>query len=444
MSIGATLTPRVEPALVNRVRQRLTQARETPTIASVVSALRSEQSRPVGDTALLEMAEHVHADLVGAGPLSPLLADPDVTDVVVNGAREVWVDRGHGMERVEVSLGGERDLRRLAQRLAAACGRRLDTAQPFVDARLASGTRLHAVIPPVAKNGVCLSLRTFRPRAFTLDELTACATLTAESAELLRAVVHSRVAMLVTGGTGSGKTTLLAALLSEVPAAERILIVEDAAELQPDHPHVVTLEARVANADGAGEITLRDLLRQALRMRPDRIVVGECRGGEVVELLAALNTGHDGGAGTLHANRPEDVPARLEALAALGGLTGAALQAQIAAAFRVIVHVQRSPTGRLVDEISVLSPLRHAGGSRMEVLPAWRPDGGNLPGRPLLEELISPVRGRHRASAPNLTEQVRRGDGTESLASPESGIPSATPHPRPRSPRPWLGVAGDA
>jgi pilus assembly protein CpaF len=365
-------TNRLGDDLVTRVRRRLAADGQQPTPAAVATAVRAEHVAPVGDQTLLRLTDQLRSELVGAGPLEPLLADPTVTDVLVNGADEVWVDRGDGLRRVSAALGDEAAVRRLAQRLANACGRRLDDAQPFVDARLPDGTRLHAVLPPIAGRGVCLSLRTFRHRAFTIEDLLAAGTLSPLAAELLRAIVAARLAFLVTGGTGSGKTTLLATLLGLVVPTERIALVEDAAELRPAHPHVVALEARLANADGAGEVTLRELVRQALRMRPDRIVVGECRGAEVVELLAALNTGHDGGAGTLHANSPADVPARLEALAATGGLGRAALHSQLAAALHCVVHVRRRATGRVVEEICVLR--REASGHVVPVS-AWRADG---------------------------------------------------------------------
>jgi pilus assembly protein CpaF len=372
--------------LVERVRRRLATAGREPTPAAVAAAVRAEYPAPIGHQTLLRLTERLRSELVGAGPLEALLDDPEVTDVLVNGADEVWVDRGAGLRRAEVALGDETVVRRLAQRLAAACGRRLDDAQPWVDARLLNGTRLHAVLPPVATRGVCLSLRTFRPRAYTIDDLIGTGTLTPASAALLRAIVAARLAFLVTGGTGSGKTTLLASLLGLVDPAERILLVEDAAELRPAHPHVVALEARLANADGAGEVTLRDLVRQALRMRPDRIVVGECRGAEVVELLAALNTGHDGGAGTLHANSPADVPARLEALAAVGGLARDALHSQLAAALHCVIHLRRGAAGRVIDEVCVLT----AGPSgRVAAVTAWRPDGSDFPGAGLLAQLLT-------------------------------------------------------
>jgi pilus assembly protein CpaF len=283
---------------------------------------------------------------------------------------------------VAVPLGTVDDVRRLAQRLTAAAGRRLDDASPYADARLPDGTRLHAVLPPVATDGPYLSLRTFRQRPFTLDEMVRQGTVPRPVAPLLAAVVAARLAYLVTGGTGSGKTTLLNTLLGLVPGTERIVLVEDAAELRPVHPHVIGLQARTSNVEGAGAVGLSDLVRQALRMRPDRLVVGECRGAEVVDLLAALNTGHDGGAGTLHANAPTDVPARLEALGMLGGLPRAALHAQVAAALQILLQVRRTTEGRVLESIGLLLP---EGPERMvTVVPAWiRGRGLALAARPL-------------------------------------------------------------
>ncbi|MBQ0979074.1 MULTISPECIES: TadA family conjugal transfer-associated ATPase [Micromonospora] len=363
-----------DSGIAARVRQRIASATTPVTPAAIVSAVRAEPAAAVlGDTAVLRIADRVHDDLVGAGPLAPLLADPEVTDVLVNGTR-VWVDRGSGLQQVAVPVGSVEDVRRLAQRMISSAGRRLDDGSPYADARLPDGTRLHAVLPPVATEGPYLSLRTFRHRPFTLDELVRQGTVPRPVAPLLAAVVAARLAYLVTGGTGSGKTTLLNTLLGMVPATERIVLVEDAAELRPGHPHVVGLQARTANVEGSGVVSLGDLVRQALRMRPDRLVVGECRGGEVVDLLAALNTGHDGGAGTLHANTPSDVPARLEALGMLGGLPRAALHAQVAAALQVLFQVRRGDQGRVLESVCLLLP---EGPDRLvTVVPAWVRGGG--------------------------------------------------------------------
>ncbi|WP_326561382.1 TadA family conjugal transfer-associated ATPase [Micromonospora sp. NBC_01796] len=373
--------------LASRVRRRFATEGTAITPAAVVAAVRDEPGAAVlGDTAVLRMAGQVHDDLVGAGPLAPLLADTEVTDVLVNGVR-VWVDRGRGLQPVPVALGTRDDVRRLAQRLAAGCGRRLDEGSPYVDGRLPDGTRLHAVLPPVATDGPYLSLRTFRQRPFTLDELVRHGTVPRPAAGLLAAVVAARLAYLVVGGTGSGKTTLLNTLLGLVPPTERIVLVEDAAELRPVHPHVVGLQARTANVEGTGTVGLSDLVRQALRMRPDRIVVGECRGAEVVDLLAALNTGHDGGAGTLHANAPADVPARLEALGLLGGLPRAALHAQVTAALQVLLQVRRTEAGRVLEAVCLLLP---SGPERLvTVVPAWRRGEGAGPAATALARLLT-------------------------------------------------------
>lgn len=384
---SAEHTTSLDIGLTAQVRRRFATDGRAVTPAAVVSAVRAEPRAAVlGDTAVLRMAGRIHHDLVGAGPLAPLLADQDVTDVLVNGV-EVWVDRGCGLHRVAVDLGTVEDVRRLAQRLAAACGRRLDDASPCVDARLSDGTRLHAVLPPVATTGPYLSLRTFRQRPFTLDDLVRRGTVPPDVAELLAAVVQARLAYLVVGGTGSGKTTLLSTLLGLVPPTERIVLVEDAAELRPMHPHVVGLQARTSNVEGAGAVGLADLVRQALRMRPDRLVVGECRGAEVVDLLGALNTGHEGGAGTLHANTAADVPARLEALGLLGGLPRAALHAQVVAALQVLLEVRRDVGGRALEAVCLLLP---AGPERLAtVVAAWHRTHGLGPAASALARLLA-------------------------------------------------------
>ncbi|MBJ7357543.1 TadA family conjugal transfer-associated ATPase [Nocardioides sp.] len=347
-------------ALVDVVRERLARAPGELTPHRVAEALR-EAGRPVGDATVLEVFENLRHDVVGAGPLEPLLREDGVTDVLVNGPQHVYVDRGGGLETTAVRFADDAAVRRLAQRLASLGGRRLDDATPHVDVRLPDGTRLHAVLSPVSRPGTLISLRVPRARVFTLDELVAAGTVSRAGAELLRALVASRAAFLVSGGTGSGKTTLLSSLLSLVDPAERVVLVEDSSELRPDHPHVVGLEARTANVEGAGAIELRTLVRQALRMRPDRLVVGEVRGGEVVDLLAALNTGHDGGCGTLHANSAGDVPARVEALALAAGLDRLAAHSQLASGVAAVVHLRRGRDGvRRLAEVAV--PVRDAQG----------------------------------------------------------------------------------
>lgn len=371
----------MNPALLRTVRRELAS-----TDGDVLTALQRTGRAPVTGPALLGIAERITGDLSGAGPLQPLLDAPDVTDVLVNGPDAVWADSGAGLRPTGITFPDADSVRNLAARLAAAGGRRLDDAHPFTDVRLPDGTRLHAALPPVAATGPYLSLRTHRPVGFDLAQLQEAGTLTEESAEWIRRIIAARLTFIVTGGTGSGKTTLLRSLLGEVDPGERVVIVEDSHELSPAHPHAITLESRQANVDGAGAVELADLVRQALRMRPDRIVVGECRGAEVIELLAALNTGHDGSAGTLHANTAADVPARLAALAIPHGLSRAGLSALIAAAMRVVIHMRRVNTTRVVSEISLLEVDADLG--RLRVTPAWRRDGDNVAGRPRMRRLL--------------------------------------------------------
>ena len=376
--------------LVDRVRARLAALGVEPEPDEVVRAVRAESPVLHGHLDLLRTARLVREHLAGAGPLETLLASPGVTDVVVDGPGPALVARGRGLEETDGGVPTEAELRALAVRLAGRAGQRLDDARPWADGVVRSrdgmAWRLHAVLPPVAVDGTCLSLRVSRPARATFAHLVASGTVPAGAEPLLRALVEARVGYLVVGGTGSGKTTLLAALLGLVPAGERLLCVEDSPELRPAHPHVVRLVVRHGNVEGAGGVAMSDLVRQALRMRPDRIVVGEVRGGEVADLLAALNTGHDGSAGTVHANSPTELPARLEALGALGGLGRAALSAQVAASLRVVVGMRRHPGGRRgVDSMGVVR--RDAQG--IVVDPAWRADGGEVPGRRAFEALLA-------------------------------------------------------
>ncbi len=380
-----------ETDLVEEVRERLARDAGDVTPHRVAEALRAS-GRPVGDATVLAVHEALRRDVVGAGPLEPLLRTPDVTDVLVNGADQVYIDRGNGLERASVTFPGEESVRRLAQRLAASGGRRLDDAAPHVDVRLRDGTRFHAVLAPLARPGTVLSLRVPHQRVLTLDDLLVAGTLTEHGARLLRRIVTRRLAFLVSGGTGSGKTTLLNTLLSLVPDTQRLVLVEDASELRPAHPHIVGLEARPPNIEGAGEITLRTLVRQALRMRPDRLVVGEVRGAEVVELLAALNTGHEGGCGTIHANSAGDVPARIEALALAAGLGREAAHSQFLAGVDAVVHLGRDVDGRrLLREVAV--PRRRPDGlAEMHTAVAF-PGGGRAVTGPGESELATRLAG---------------------------------------------------
>lgn len=329
-----------------------------------------------GDEQSLVTTLAIAPELLGAGPLESLLGDPGVSDVCVNGVEQVWADRGRGMVAVGALFDDRRKVRELAVRLAELGGHRLDDASPCVDARLPGGIRLHAVLPPVAPDGPLISLRTGRLRAFSLAELVTIGSIDEGLTGLLPALVRAPLSFLVTGGAGSGKTTLLSALLSLLDPAERVVLVEDVGELRPALPHVVRLESRAANAEGAGAIGLDRLVREALRMRPDRIVVGECRGVEILDLLAALNTGSSGAA-TVHANRLADTPARLEALGARAGLARAALHSQFAAAVTVGLHIARTPAGRRLSEVAMTR--RNAGGivsfetAWLDTDAGWRP-----------------------------------------------------------------------
>lgn len=374
----------IDRDLIARVKRRLADEPTTPEPARIAALIR-EEAVVISDIGVLDVMRTLRDDTTGTGPLEALLADDTVTDICVNGPNCVYVDSGAGLERSAVRFESEAAVRRLASRLAASCGRRLDDAQPFCDGHITrdDGTllRFHAVLAPTAQAGTCISLRVLHTASATLDDLVARGALGGEVAEVLRGVVAKRKAFVVVGGTGSGKTTLLSALLAEVDPAERIVAIEDTLELTPDHPHVVNLTTRGANSEGAGEITIADLVRQSLRMRPDRVVVGEIRGAEVVDLLAALNTGHDGGAGTLHANSIAEVPARFEALAALGGLDRAGLHAQLAAAIDVVIVVKRHPDGtRRLSQIGVLD------GQPVRAKVVWDADAGPAEG---YEELLS-------------------------------------------------------
>ncbi len=364
--------------LVHRVRRRM-----VTDLPDLGQAVRAESGGIVDDTVFDRLRADVAAEVSGAGRLEPLLATPDVTDVLVNGPDSVWLDRGAGLERAAVRFPDDAAVRGLAQRLAATAGRRLDDAMPYVDAVLADGTRLHAVLPPLAE-ATTLSLRVLARRPLDLPALVASGSMPNAVSRLLRAVVAARLAFVVTGGTGCGKTTLLGALLGAAPPSERLLLIEDAPELVVQHPHVVRLAARAANVEGAGAVGLRDLVRQALRMRPDRLVVGEFRGVEMVDLLVALNTGHEGGAATMHANSAADVPSRFTALGALAGLPADAVVSLVASAVDLVVHLRRRGPTRTVGEIGRL--VRRGG--ELTVEPVWSAAGGPGPGAPAVARLV--------------------------------------------------------
>jgi pilus assembly protein CpaF len=293
------------------------------------------------------------------GPLAELVADPRVTDIFVNGRDGVWVDRGDGAVPVADVVLPEPELRQLAVQLLSLGNRHVDEATPCVDARLEDGIRVHAVLPPISPTGTLLSIRLPRLEFATFDSLDASGFFEFIARDRVEMLVESRENLLITGASGAGKTTFLSAILSSASARERIVAIEETYELRVQHPHYLALEARQSNLEGAGGIGLERLVREALRMRPDRLVLGECRGAELRELLAALNTGHDGGAGTLHANSLEHVPARLEALGALGGMTAIAVARQAVSAIGTVLHLTRTPSGRRLAAIGSFTLDRH-------------------------------------------------------------------------------------
>jgi pilus assembly protein CpaF len=332
-----------------------------------VRALVETEAAPLPEAERAALCERVVLLATGLGPLEPLLSDPAVDEVMVNGPDSVYVERGGRLERANVSFRGEAELLHAIERILAPLGRRVDEASPLCDARMADGSRVHVVIPPLSLSGPCLTIRRFRREGFSMRELVANGTLGREAAELLAVCVSARASILVSGGTGSGKTTTLNALSGAIPGEERIVTIEDAAELRLRQRHVVRLEARPANLEGRGEVTIRQLVRNALRMRPDRIVVGEVRGGEALDMLQALNTGHDGSLTTVHANSPADALRRIETLALMAGvgLPHAAVREQVASALDLVVHQVRLPSGaRAVESISEVVRVAAGAGVR--------------------------------------------------------------------------------
>jgi pilus assembly protein CpaF len=345
--------------LVERRRAQAAAGRSPAAVlADEVRHLVEEEAALLGAGDRAAVEARIVRDTVGLGPLEDLLADPSVEEVMVNGPGSVYVERRGRIEPTGVCFGDEEELRDTIERILAPLGRRIDELSPMVDARLADGSRVNAVIPPLAIDGPALSIRRFGARRPGPEELVASGTMTAEQCERLRDAVGERRSVLISGGTGSGKTTLLNALSSFIAAEERVVTIEDAAELRLLQPHVVRLESRPASVEGRGEVTIRDLLRNALRMRPDRIVIGEVRGPEALDLLTALNTGHDGALSTVHANSPADALARLETLALMAGvgLPHEAIAAQIERGIDLVVQLERRRDGsRRVSEI--LEPI---------------------------------------------------------------------------------------
>jgi pilus assembly protein CpaF len=316
----------------------------TPVVTRMLAEDRAALNKNEYDALLEELLDEV----LGLGPLEPLLKDPAVSDILVNTHRQVFIERAGRLERTAIQFLDNRHLTRVIQKIVAGVGRRVDESQPWVDARLADGSRVNALLPPCAVDGPLLSIRKFAKMPYTIDRLIENGSITGQLADLLEIIVGSRLNCLISGGTGTGKTTILNAMSSLVDTRERIVTIEDTAELQLQQEHIARMEARPANIEGRGEVTQRDLLRNSLRMRPDRIIVGEVRGPEVVDMLQAMNTGHDGSMTTIHANTPRDALTRLEHMTAMAGfdIPMKALRGQIASAIQIIVQLQRFSDGR--------------------------------------------------------------------------------------------------
>jgi pilus assembly protein CpaF len=370
-------------ALAAELRRRLIERRRADAAAgresgaeleAAVAELVDREAELLSDARRARLRELILRETVGLGPLEELLADPAVEEVMVNGPDDVYVERAGRIEPTAVRFGSERALRDAIERILAPLGRRVDELSPMADARLADGSRVNVVIPPLAVDGPVVSIRRFSLARPGPEELVRSATITEELQDLLAGAVAARRSVLVSGGTGSGKTTLLNALSRFIGGGERVITIEDAAELRLQQPHVVRLESRPASVEGRGEVTIRDLLRNALRMRPDRIVIGEVRGPEALDLLTALNTGHEGALSTVHANSPEDALRRLETLALMAdlGLSHAAVREQLARGLDLVVQMRRGPDGaRFVAEVGEVVPV--AGGAGVREL--WKRPG---------------------------------------------------------------------
>ena len=343
-----------------RIHDRLLKIMDLSLIATLEENLAREQIRETGRRLLEDEAaplnleqrrrviKHIEDEVMGLGPLEPLLADKKVADILVNGANQVYIERRGKMELTDVKFNDDQHLLNIIDRIVSSVGRRVDESSPMVDARLKDGSRVNAIIPPLAIDGPMLSIRRFAVERLKMEELIAYGSISADASTVLQAVVKGRLNVLISGGTGAGKTTLLNVLSGYIPVTERIVTIEDSAELQLQQPHVVRLETRPPNIEGKGEVNQRDLLRNSLRMRPDRIVVGEVRGAEALDMLQAMNTGHDGSLTTVHANTPRDALGRIESMVSMTGIHFPikVLREQIASAIDVVVQIARHEDGR--------------------------------------------------------------------------------------------------
>ena len=355
---------RLHRALINRMDltklTTLTPEQLNAEVSRLAETVLAEEKMPISAAERDRLVNEVQHELFGLGPLEPLLADSTISDILVNSHRTIYLERRGKLERSNVAFKDDEHLMRVIERIVSSVGRRIDESSPMVDARLKDGSRVNAIIPPLSIDGPVLSIRRFGSEPLRMTALIEKHALTKDIADMMEMCVKARLNCLISGGTGAGKTTLLNALSAFIPENERIVTIEDSAELQLQQPHVVRLETRPPNIEGRGEVTQRDLVRNALRMRPDRIVIGEVRGGEAIDMLQAMNTGHDGSLTTIHANTPRDALARVETMIQMSGmrLSDRAMRQQIASALDLVVQVARHPDGsRRVTSISELTGM---------------------------------------------------------------------------------------
>lgn len=344
-------------------------------IRDEVNSLLEVSDTPMNAREREHLADEMLDEVLGLGPIQPLLADPSISDILVNSHQSTYIERKGVLEKTSVRFHDDAHLLRIIDRIAAAVGRRIDESSPMVDARLPDGSRVNAIIPPLAVDGPSLSIRKFSVDPFTLTDLVALRCLTPVMSDFLKSAVKARANILISGGTGTGKTTLLNALSGSIPPTERVITIEDAAELQLQQPHVIRLETRPANLEGKGEVTTRDLVRNTLRMRPDRIIVGEVRGAEALDMMQAMNTGHDGSLGTIHANSPRDALTRLEHMVGMAGLPipQPVIRQQLAAALHLIVAIDRLVDGRrVVSSIQELTGMEGSVVNMQEIFHFYR------------------------------------------------------------------------
>ncbi len=372
-------------------------------IRRIVEDMLASEETPLSRQEREQIVVEVEHETFGLGPIEPLMQDPTVSDILVNGAREVYIERRGKLERTRVVFRDNAHLLQVIDRIVSAVGRRVDESSPMVDARLPDGSRVNAIIPPLALDGPVLSIRRFAVEPFRMRDLIEFGTLTPALAEILRATVHARLNILISGGTGAGKTTMLNVLSNAIPSTERIVTIEDSAELQLQQEHVVRLETRPPNIEGQGAVTQRDLVRNALRMRPDRIVVGEVRGPEVLDMLQAMNTGHDGSLSTVHANSTRDALSRVETMVLMSGvsLPVRAMRDYIASALDLVIHVARLSDGtRRVVRVTEIVGMEEEVVTTQDIF-VWEQEGIDADGR---------VAGYHRATGvrPKFSERLLR------------------------------------